>query len=76
MVFLQDISDDDEAKSKAKIADALGVDWTQLMTAKKTQEVGNATSQVGSIKISRALNQDSSEYRAFFRSNPDQLTVI
>lgn len=42
----KDISDDDEAKSKAKIADALGVDWTQLMTSKTSTDVGSAGSQV------------------------------
>lgn len=30
-----DISDDDESRTKAKLVDALGVDWSQLMTSKE-----------------------------------------
>jgi hypothetical protein len=47
----QDISDEDEAKSKAKIADALGVDWTQLMKSSKDDAIGSAA-QVTSINKS------------------------
>ena len=73
--MLQDISDDDEAKSKAKIADALGVDWTQLMTAKATQELGTATSQVFPLITAINITIQSTLYVQPLWAHPKEVVV-